>query len=308
MTTIGVDLGGTKVLAAVVDSDGRVSDRVKRPTPTGGAERVAAAIAEMVVELGGSDHLGVGTPGFVNADGEVSGVPNMVGWTPPVPFRALVAEATGVAHVAVDNDVNVGALGEQAHGAARGHDDALCVFMGTGVGGGLLLDGALRRGPRGLAGEIGHVVVRPGPGGRRCACGGRGHVEAYAGRAGMEAEARRLQGAGRPSALVDLAGGGRMKSSVFAKALDRGDEVAGELMAEAVEAVAIAVATTVMLVDVAIVVVGGGVADKLGSALVDRIASAAAALLGEDLAVPVVPARLGDDAGVIGAAHLARPL
>lgn len=306
MTTIGVDLGGTKVLAAVVGADGAVADRVKRPTPTDGPEAVATAIGEMVDELGGGDRLGVGTPGYVDGDGVVAGVPNMVGWTPPVPFRALVAEATGLALVAVDNDVNVGALGEQAHGAARGHDDVLCVFMGTGVGGGLLLDGTLRRGPRGLAGEIGHIVVRPG--GRPCACGGRGHVEAYAGRAGMEAEARRRHAAGQSSALVEIAGARRMKSSVFAKALNRDDEVAGELVAEAVEAVAVAVAVTVMLVDVAIVVVGGGVADKLGPTLVARVATAADDLLGEGLSVPVVAAELGDDAGVIGAAHLASGL
>jgi glucokinase len=281
-----------------------VGARAKRPTPTDGPAAVAALVAELVDEVGGADRLGVGTPGYVAPDGTLAGAPNLVGWEPPVPFGALLREATGLDRVAVDNDVNVGALAEVAHGAAAGRSDVLCVFMGTGVGGGLVLDGHLRRGPRGLAGEIGHVIVRDG--GRRCACGGRGHVEAYAGRAGMEAEARRRHAAGEATALVELAGEGRMRSGTFAKALAAGDRVATELVDEAVEAVGAAVAGVVMLVDVQAVVVGGGVADKLGPDLVARVAGAAERRLVDGLAVPVVPAALGDDAGVVGAALLAR--
>lgn len=302
MTTVGVDLGGTKILAAVVE-DGAVVARAKRSTPRQGPEVVAAAIAEMVDEVGGADRLGVGTPGYVGADGQVGGVPNMVGWDPPVPFADLVRRATGLDRVVLDNDVNAGALAEATHGAATGHPDALCVFMGTGVGGGLVLDGQVRRGARGLAGEIGHLIVRDG--GRRCGCGGRGHVEAYAGRAALEAEARRRHAAGQPTALVEIAGEGRMKSSVVAKALERDDPVATELVEEAVAAVGAAVAGVVLLVDVSIAVLGGGLADRLGPELVARVGAAAATRLGEGLAVPVVPAALGDDAGVIGAALLA---
>lgn len=302
LRTVGVDLGGTKVLVARVGPDGTVTDRVKRPTPTEGPEAVAAAIAEMVAEVGGADRLGVGTPGYVDAGGVVAGVPNLVGWIPPVPLGQLLRDATGIDEIAVDNDVNAGALAEAAHGAAAGRLDVLCTFMGTGVGGGLILDGRLRRGPRGLAGEIGHVTVRAG--GRLCGCGGRGHMEAYAGRVGMEREARRRHDAGEETALVALAGDGRMKSGIFAKALDQGDRVATELVAEAVEAVALAVAGTVMLVDVATVVVGGGVADKLGAPFVARIGEAVAAQLGPLLTVEVLPAALGDDAGVVGAALL----
>ncbi len=263
---------------------------------------MAVAIAEMVDELGGADRLGVGTPGYVGADGVVAGVPNLVGWEPPVPFGQILRDATGVATVGVDNDVNVGALGEAAHGAAVGRTDVLCVFMGTGVGGGLILDGELRRGPRGLAGEIGHVTVALG--GRRCACGGRGHLEAYAGRAGMEAEARRRHAAGEATALVDIAGEGRMRSGTFAKALKAGDAVAESILDEAVAAVAAAIAATIMLVDVTDVVVGGGVADKLGAPFVARIGDALAPHLGPLLQARVVPAALGDDAGVVGAATL----
>ncbi len=302
--TIGIDLGGTKVLAGTVGADGTVGERVKRPTPTEGPEAVASAIAEMVDELGGADRIGVGTPGYVAPGGVVAGVPNLVGWIPPVPLGDLLRSATGLDRIAVDNDVNVGALAEAAHGAAAGRADVLCAFMGTGVGGGLILDGRLRRGPRGLAGEIGHVTVRAG--GRLCGCGGRGHMEAYAGRVGMEREARRRHDAGEETALVGLAGEGRMKSGTFAKALERGDRVAEELIAEAVDAVALAIAGTVMLVDVTTVVVGGGVADKLGEPFVARIGAAVAAQLGDALTVDVLPAALGDDAGIVGAARLAR--
>ncbi|HEX7131732.1 MAG TPA: ROK family protein [Iamia sp.] len=303
LRTVGVDLGGTKVLAGRVLADGTVTDRVKRPTPTEGPEAVATAIAEMVAELGGADRLGVGTPGYVGGDGVVAGVPNLVGWDPPVPLGRILRDATGIEPVAVDNDVNVGAIAEAAHGAAAGRTDVLCAFMGTGVGGGLILDGRLRRGSRGLAGEIGHVTVRAG--GRGCGCGGRGHMEAYAGRIGMEREARRRHEAGEETVLVELAGDGRMKSGTFAKALEAGDRVARELLDEAVEAVAIAIAGAVMLVDIPTVVVGGGVADKLGAGFVESIGEAVAAQVGPLLSVDVLPAALGDDAGIVGAAWLA---
>lgn len=301
MTTIGIDLGGTKLLAGVV-SENAVGERSKRSTPTGGPDAVAAAIAEVVDELGGADRIGVGAPGSIDSDGSVWGVPNMANWEPPVPFAALVRQATGIDDVAVENDVNVAALAEHALGAARGHDDALCLFMGTGVGGGLILDGKLRRGRRGLAGEIGHMVVHDG--GRRCGCGRRGHVEAYAGRAGIEAEARRRHAAGEQTALVDIAGDSRMKSSVFAKALAKDDAVATELVHEAVDAVAAGIASVVMAIDISIVVVGGGLADRLGPELVARVGVEAAQRLDAGVVVPVVPAVLGDDGGVVGAALL----
>lgn len=302
MTTIGVDLGGTKLLAGVVEGS-EVGPTTKRSTPTDGPESVAAAIAEMVDELGGADHLGVGAPGSISADGSVWGVPNMVGWEPPVPFGDLIRDATGLARVVVDNDVNLAALAEHRAGAAQGHSDALCLFMGTGVGGGVILDGQLRRGARGLAGEIGHMVVRDG--GRRCGCGRRGHVEAYAGRTGLEAEARRRHAEGEATALVEIAGDNRMKSSVFAKALAREDVVATELLHEAVDAVAAGIASIVMAVDIGIVVVGGGLADRLGAELVARIGAEAAQRLDAGVVVPVVAAALGDEGGVIGAALIA---
>jgi len=303
LRTVGVDLGGTKILAAVVEG-GRVTEARKRPTPEGGPEAVAAAIVDLVDDLGGAGRLGVGTPGRVaGTDGVVVGSPNMAGWDRPVPLGELLRVGTGLERVAVGNDVNVATLAEQAAGAGRGRSDLLCVFLGTGVGGGLVLDGRLRAGVHGLTGEIGHTTFRPG--GRRCGCGLDGHTEAYAGRVAMEAEARRRHASGEPTALVDLAGDGRMKSGVFAKALAVGDAVATALVDEAVEAVAVAIASAVMLLDLDLVVIGGGVADKLGPAFVGRIADEVRSRLFPGSSLEVVPASLGDHAGVVGAALLA---
>lgn len=302
MTTIGVDLGGTKILAAVV-ADGEVGRTVKRPTPTGGPEAVVATLAELVDELGGADRVGIGTPGVVDpGSGTVSNAPNLQGWDRPFPLAAALTEALGGRDVRVDNDVNAGLLGEWRFGAARGADDVLGVFVGTGVGGALVLDGTLRRGPRGITGEIGHVTVVPG--GRECTCGRRGHLEGYAGRAGIEAEARRRHAAGKPTLLVELAGDGRMKSGVLAKALAADDPLAVLLMEEAITALGLAVSSALTLLDVPVVVVGGGVADKLGAPFVERIATAVSARVLGGTRVDVRPAALGDNAGVVGAAGL----
>jgi glucokinase len=300
---IGIDLGGTKVLGSLVEG-GEVRAQEKRSTPVeGGPDDVVALIAEVVEALGGpGDGVGIGAPGVVDVEGGiVSRAPNLPGWTRSVPLRELLSEALGGAPVAIDNDVNVAALAEHRLGAGRGVDDLLCVFVGTGVGGGLILDGRLRRGPSGLAGEIGHMIVQPG--GRPCGCGGFGHLESYAGRAGLEREARRRHEGGEATVLLDLAKHGRMKSSVFAKALDAGDAITRELLDEAIEALGVALSATTALVDVELVVVGGGLADRLGQAFVDRMQAAVTErLFGPPLRC--VPAALGDDAGTIGASLL----
>lgn len=303
MATVGVDLGGTKVLVAAVH-DGKVTDSAKRPTPTGGPQAVAAAIAELVESVGGAKRVGVGAPGQVrHHDGVVVAAPNLEGWDRNVPLAELVSAALGGdVKVKVDNDVNVAVLGEHRHGAAKGVDDVLGVWVGTGVGGGLILDGELRRGPTGMTGELGHMTVREG--GRRCGCGQFGHVESYAGRGCLEAEARRLSAAGSKTALVELGGEARMKSSVFAKALDKGDAVAAALIDEAVEALGAGLASAVNLVDVDLIVIGGGLGDRLGPSFVGRVEQATRSRLWAGSTVRVIPAALGDDAGVIGAASL----
>ena len=169
------------------------------------------------------------------------------------------------------------------------------------MGGGLILDGHLRRGGTGFAGEIGHTVVHPG--GRRCGCGGTGHLEAYAGRASMEREARDRAAHGRPNQLVELAGDGRMTSSVWANALEARDPVAVELIDTAVAALGVAVANAITLLDLDAVVVGGGLADRLGPTFVGRVEQAARdQVFAQRSAARVVPAALGDESGALGAA------
>lgn len=302
MTVIGVDLGGTKVLASVVEN-GRVERSTKVATPAGGPQAVVEVIASAIALLGGAERIGIGTPGVVDqASGKVSNAPNLTGWSHGVPLRRMLEDALPGAEVRLDNDVNVGVLGEQRAGAARGVSDVLGVFVGTGVGGGLVLDGRLRRGPRGVTGEIGHVTVKPG--GRRCGCGGAGHLESYAGRAAIEAEARRRHAAGTPTALVELSGSKRIKSGIIARALVGGDALTVELLEEAVIALGLAIASAVTLVDVTTVVLGGGITEKLGRSFVERVGAAVQEGMLPGMSVSVVASALGDDAGVVGAAAL----
>ena len=307
MHTIGVDLGGTKVLAAMVH-EGKAHHSVKRPTPTDSADAVSEAVADAVreVQRSAGDELhrvGVGAPGPVGPDGVVRDAPNLAGFGEPVDLPARLAAALGGdVEVRVDNDVNVAALGESRWGAARDAGDVLAVWWGTGVGGGLVLDGRRRRGSHGLAAEVGHQMIRAG--GRVCGCGARGHVEAYAGRAALEAEARRRHETGEHTALVELAGTDRMRSKVWEKALEAGDRVAGELIDQAVEALGWGIASALAVVDVDVVVLGGGLTDRLGDAFVARVADAVHAAEFGSAGVAVVGSLLGDDAGVVGAAEL----
>jgi len=311
-TTIGVDLGGTKILTAAV-VDGEVVATAKRSTPRTGTpadvlDQVAAAIDKLDVEgpdiHGRITRIGIGAPGPARPGGTTVGAaPNLPGWDAPVDVGAALQERFGAVDVLVGNDVNVAALAESRRGAGRDVDDLLAVFVGTGVGGGLVLDGRLRNGVSGVAGEIGHLVVVPG--GEPCGCGGRGHVESYAGRAGMERIARRRHEGGEPSALTELAGDGRMKSSIVQAALERGDPLAVDLVADAARVVGLAIASVVLVVDVGTVAVGGGLAERLGLPFLDAITDSCREALPWPSAVPsIVPTRLGDDAGALGAALL----
>lgn len=311
-SAIGIDLGGTKIYGVRVKNPGsddpEVVSESKGKTPVqGGPLGVVDAIAKVVAELGGTpaDVIGIGAPGVIDVDkGVVRAAPNLPGWIEPFALGPALAETLGVETVIVDNDVNVGTVAEHRLGAGRGANEMLGVFVGTGVGGGLILDGKLRRGASGLAGEIGHVVVVPS--GRTCACGGRGHLEVYAGRAGMERRARELESRGDHTALVELARTKRMTSSVWAKALAAGDQTAINLIDEAVGALGRAVASVIMTLDLQLVVIGGGLADRLGAAFVGRVEQAVRSeLFAGGSPVRVVPAELGDRAGALGAALLA---
>lgn len=312
----GIDLGGTKIQAVVVDGDSAVLGQARHPTPTsGGPPDVAAAMAAALheaaqaagVEPTALKGIGVGSPGAVDADaGTVSGARNLPDWAGTFPLAEALAGELG-APVHLGNDVQVATDAEAALGAGRGRHSLLGVFWGTGVGGGIVLDGRPWLG-RGAAGEIGHMVIKRG--GRRCPCGRRGCMEAYAGRAALEARARELHADGRKTDLFKLMerhDRPRLTSGIWARALERGDTLATELIDEAVEALGAGIASAVNLLDCEAVVVGGGLGVRFGEPGVERIRAAMLPHLFVDERPPAVePAALGDLGGAIGAALLAR--
>ncbi len=309
MIVAGVDVGGTNIEVGIVDWDHQVIDRAKLDTPSGGPDSVIAVIVELVESLSESPAaVGAGIPGVVH-DGDVLTVPNLANWVDQVDLGGQLERQLGVP-VALGNDVNVGLLGEWIAGAARDVDNVLGVWMGTGIGGALILDGRPFNGSRGAAGEIGHMVVRPG--GALCSCGRRGCVEAYAGRRSMAGVAAAMVDAGRQTSLFSIRDDERkdtLTSSVWARALDESDELAEQLFDMAIETLGIGVASVVNMVDVELVVIGGGLAEKLGQDLADRIEAAAAPwMLRPNPELTWVPAALGDDSGVVGAASLARAM
>src|SRR3954469_22500984 len=201
----GIDLGGTKIQAVVTAEDHEVLGQARGPTPTsGGPDDVIAAMVATMREAAGGERLaavGVGSPGAIDEQaGTVSSARNLPDWAGTYPMRDALQEELG-APVALGNDVTVATEAEFHLGAASEFDSLLGVFWGTGVGGGLVLDGRTWTG-RGAAGEIGHVVVEVG--GARCPCGRRGCMEAYAGRGAMEQRARKLADEGRKTVLFKI--------------------------------------------------------------------------------------------------------
>jgi glucokinase len=316
MHAAGVDLGGTKVQGVIVDQDGKRVGEARGRTPTdGGPAAVVAEIAGVVkaaardakVPVGKLAGVGIGSPGRLDPEtGELFGAANLPGFREPVPLGAMVAGALGSKRVLVGNDVAVATLAEHRLGAGQGFDDLLVVFAGSGVGGALVLGGRLREGAHGAAGEIGHMVVVAG--GELCPCGRRGCMEAYAGRNALERAARAAAAAGRPTELLAIQQRlrrPRMSSGVWKAALDAGDPLAHELIDRAVEALGAAIASSVNLVDVQAVLIGGGLGDKLGEPFVRRIETAMIPhLFIPPTQVQVRLGGLGDYAGAMGAALL----
>lgn len=215
----GVDVGGTNVEVGLVGDDHTVLDRAKADTPTEGPDAVLDVIADLVGSLDGSPiAVGFGIPGVVH-EGRVLTVPNLANWHDPFDLSADLGKRTGLP-VALGNDANVGLLGEWLDGAAKGARSVLGLWMGTGIGGGLILDGRPFAGSHGAAGEIGHVIVSAG--GALCSCGRRGCVEGYAGRRSMAGVASAMVEAGRGTALFDIRddeGKTKLTSKVWARAV-----------------------------------------------------------------------------------------
>ncbi len=300
---LGVDIGGTKILA--VRAAGReVAHVVNAKTPKGGPAAVAERVGALVDKLDPDrayESVGVVVPGVV-AHGSVLAAPNLAGWSSPVPFGELLAATTGRA-VRLGNDVNLATWAEYRLSPKPRVDNVLGVFVGTGVGGGLVLDGQLRKGPNGLAGELGHLTVEPG--GAVCSCGGQGHLEAYLGRRCLEQRARDAADEGRSSALTEIAGQKRMTSGIWHAAVEANDPLALELLDDAARYLGQAIAMVRAMVDIDQVVLGGGFGSRLGGSWRSRVAQSVEHHRFGPTPVDIVASSIGDNAAALGAALLA---
>jgi glucokinase len=309
----GIDLGGTKIQTAVIDTDGSVKGEARRPTPTEGKPAdVAAAMTEAMLEAAkgagveSSDlsGVGVGSPGNVaEKTGVVSGAGNLPGWQGSFPLGETLEKELG-ASVRIGNDVQVATEAEYHLGAGQGYDSLIGVFWGTGVGGGLILGGKPWLG-RGAAGEIGHMVIKRG--GAKCPCGRRGCMEAYAGRKAMEAEAKRRHDDGDKTDLFKLMekhDKPRLTSSIWGRAIDHGDKLAIELIDRAVEAIGTGVASAINLLDPEAIIIGGGLGLRFGERYMDALLEEMRKHVFFETMPDVKMASLGDLGGAVGASLL----
>jgi glucokinase len=319
---VGVDLGGTKILAAVVDRKGGILSEVKRPTlPDSGAdsivERMAEAVRQAIAEAGVPAKrvlaVGVGAPAPVDPrTGFVFLPPNLPALS-NFPLGKRLGKALKLP-VFVDNDVNIGTVGEHALGAGRGTKDMVGIFVGTGVGGGVIVDGRLRHGFRHSAGEVGHMVVgfQGQPDEPQCGCGRPGCLEAYASRTAIERDIRAAMAAGRETVMAELlekSGRGRITSGLLGRALKKNDPLVVEVMARVATYLTVLSASIVNFFDPEMLVFGGGVTEALGERLLEPIRRDAPRWYIQKTDVDkvrIVAAELGDHAGVLGAATIAR--
>ena len=304
--TIGIDIGGTKILAVAIDGAGRVLNETQVATPGEPGALLAALgrVIDAIIEQVGPPHaIGLGLPGFLSLDGIARQAPNLpasVGLDVPGDLQARY----GV-RVVVDNDANCAAW------AARHHDAPeagflVAVTFGTGIGGGIVLDGHLVRGANGFAGEPGHMVVDAG--GEACVCGQRGCWERYASGSGLGRLGRRAVRAGAAPALLEAAGGdvATIDGPLVGRLAVAGDAGAGAVLDDYAAWIAVGLVNLVNLLDPGVIILGGGVV-ALGDALMERVDAALeeypTVLVGRQLTIRI--SDLGPTAGAVGAGLLA---
>ena len=309
----GVDLGGTKILAAIVSPDGRIVARAKKSTgkkrdqsPATVIDRIAACVREAAttagIEPADLQAIGIGAPGPVDlATGVLRTAVNIEGWH-DVPLADELSQRLGGVPVALDNDVRVAVFAELRAGAGRGHRDWIAIWPGTGIGGGVVVDGKVLRGVNNAAGELGHITVKAG--GPRCNCGGKGHLEALASKTAIVREIAERVEKGEKT-LVDVADA---KSGDLATAYKKGDKLAVKAIDRAAKYLGIGIASIANTVNPELVILGGGLTEALGEPFVRKVEQE---LRGRPMTaatdnLKVVQSQLGDDAGIIGAALIAR--
>jgi glucokinase len=311
----GIDLGGTKILAGVVDAENRVLGRAKRTTPAReGAEAILYTMLDAVREAlslasVSEDSLagvGIGSPGPLDTDaGVILFSPNL-----NVKQFALgpdLSKALG-RPVLVQNDVRVGGYAEFRLGAGLGYRDIVAAFVGTGIGGCFIKDGVVVKGHTGNAGEIGHIIVKAG--GPKCGCGTRGCLEALASKTAIARRVGKMIRRGIPTSLKSKLDTktGRLKSKDLAAAVMSGDVVAIEEVHRAAHFLGLGLASLINVIGPEIVIVGGGVTEALGAPYLELVKAAARphTLADRGGRIPIVSASLGDNAGILGGALLAR--
>lgn len=313
---LGIDLGGTKILAAVVSRKGRIKGSAKMSTPSSegpdavinqialAVQDAAASAGVDIQDLGG---IGIGAPGVVDAaTGVVRFAPNLAHWD-EVPLGRNLSERLGVP-VVVGNDVDVATFGEYALGAGAGTGSMAGIFPGTGIGGALILKGELHTGARGSAAEIGHMTLKAG--GPLCGCGRRGCAEAVASRTALERDLRTAMRFGRKTVLTEyIKGDGRIRSGALAKAAAAGDLLVLEILLRTGRYLGLLAGSIANLIDPEVIVFGGGLIEACGEWLMPTIQGTAQQHFINRLdieRVRIEVATLGDNAGILGAAMLAR--
>ncbi len=312
---VGVDLGGTKIYSAVIDKQGKILATARKKTKAELGfetvmERVATCVQDAVTEAEVDFEsqilaIGMGSPGPLDLkEGKIIETPNLKWEDAPVKTRL---ESLLNKPVHIDNDCNVGVLGEYAYGAGHGAQHMLGLFIGTGIGGGVIIDGKLLHGFNENAGELGHIILDPN--GPECGCGVRGHLEAFASRLAIEREIRIADIEGVPTSIFDDMEdkNDRLRSKKLAEAFAAEDIAVKRAIERSATYVGYAVASLLNVFNPEVVVIGGGVVEAIGEAYVQIVRETAeknvfAVALRN---VRIVPAELEDDSAILGAAVLA---
>jgi glucokinase len=308
MLTIGVDIGGTKVAAGVVDDNGEIVEHTLRPTAADRPDVVAETVADVVRELSAGreiEAVGVGAAGFVDESRSmVRFAPNLA-WREE-PLQKKISGLVGLP-VVIENDANAMAWGETRFGAGRGQSHVVCLTLGTGIGGGIVIDGALYRGRWGMGAELGHMQVLPG--GRPCGCGNIGCWEQYASGQALVKDVKEIVAAepDRARVLLGLASG-TIEGEEITEAARLGDDASLAAFDSLADWLGQGMADLVAILDPGCFIVGGGVS-RAADLFIDRAREAFAERLtgrGHRPLAEIRPAELGAAAGVVGAADLAR--
>lgn len=305
---IGIDLGGTKMAGAAADSEGSLLTRETVPTPKEGGGKVLEALKSLVTRLAKGmavETIAIGIPGLVDLDtGSVVSAGNLK-WL-QVPLVSILQKEFPKALIYIDNDVNVAAYGELRFGAAQNCRDFIYVTVGTGIGGGIFMDGRMLQGPRWVAGEVGHMVMQPE--GLPCSCGGQGCLETLAAAPAFAREGR-LEAIKDPGSLLHrlaAENGGEISAKILSLAYDEGDAAAIKAFDRSAGWLGVGMASLVNIFNPSLLVIGGGVSlagEKLLKIVRQKIAKHAMEVQGKH--VQVVTSGLGDEAGLFGAMALA---